>query len=345
MKYVITPTFIGHLCYIPKYIQSFVKYVEDKENVTICFIIEEKDIPQLMRITDQFKGTCNIQIYNFDEILLYFGITYSSDELLKKYGRFTYQTFKKFLGISIIKAKVALILDSESMWVNPTNMTEMEKNYMKDPFLTVSSIINDNQSAFFLKVVNNTDYLLSTKSTVWTLENFVWYMEQRIVNDLFTKHGSLLQMADCIYERELEDKEKAGIMEALLYQEYVFHNKEKYNYRIIEIDKELKKELGPKEYNLYLEQLYKKCGGNVGFAEHAMELLTNDNIVPIANVFRKCNQNIIRCECAQSLRKRMLQEPFMKIVKPNIFAASQEHYWGLNSSIKTIVNTELRKVL
>ncbi len=345
MKYVITPTFIGHLCYIPKYLQSFVKYVEDKEDVTICFIIEGRDVNPLMRITDKYAGMCNIEIYNFDEVLLSFGIQYSSEELLNKFGRFTYQSFKKFLGILLIDPKIALILDSESMWVNPTNMGKMEEKYMAHPFLTISSIINDRQSDFFLKVVENTDYLLDTKSTAWTLENFVWYMDTEIVKNLFKEHGSLLEMAEKIYERELEDDDKAGIMEALLYQEYLLHNKKKYGYAVVEIDKELEKGLGTEKYSSYINRLYEKCGGNVGFAEHAMELLTKDNRMQIANVFRQCNQNIIRCERGQSIKKRALQRPFMEVVKPNILAASQEHYWGLNGSVKTIVKTELRKVL
>ena len=142
MKYaIITPTYVKHFCFIEPYLQSFQKYVEDGDKVQIYFIISREEKQEFDEITKLYR-TIDFQILVFEDLLQHFGVTVSPENLLLKYGRFTFQTLKKFYALLFIPEERSLVLDCESMWVKKTRMSEVFENFYASPRLYGSLLAN-----------------------------------------------------------------------------------------------------------------------------------------------------------------------------------------------------------
>ena len=328
MNYIVTPTYEGHFQYLPKYIESFIQNVNDRDDVTIVYTIERQSIESLKRIVRKYEGLCNILVLDFDYLLAHFNIFLSPPKLMAEYGRFTYQSIKKILSILFLQSN-CLILDSESAWINNMNFGDEIKKFFEKPFLTVSHIREGRQSDFFMNAVYNIENILGCKLDAWTLENFMWFVDYGILNDLITQYGTILDMAQKVKCMEIETSGRydVGIMEALLYQEYIYINASKYDYKIIWIDDLMRERLPKREYKRYFNRIYGYEEGNIGFAEHALEYLTSANVNSIAKIFSEYNQKIIRCDNSKHLMKYLYQKKLFKNFKPYILAASQDNWW------------------
>lgn len=335
---IITPTYIEHFRFIDKYLKSFVHFVEDKKDVDICFIISKSEEKLFQKIIAPYKNECSIKALFFEDILAYFDIKMSASDLIVKYKKFTFQTLKKFYAMLYVDADYFLVLDSETMWVNKTNMTEVFNNFIKAPFISGSSISNRKFiSDFTQAVIDNVNFLLKQNIDMWLLENFVWFYDKNILFDLFNEYGFPFEMAELIYSLEDEQKNNSGIFEIELYQAFVYYNRDKYNYKFLDVDKKMIKTLPDKVLNNYINEYNKKFEGNCGLLEHTAMLLDEQNYCPLANIFKENNFNIIRCDYS-NFENIELQEKFLKIVEPNILAASQEHAFGINSKYEALVN-------
>lgn len=89
---IITPTYVNHFKYIRKYLESFLKYVNDKENVTLIFTISNNEKDKFNEVISDFKNKCDIKVLIFEDILRYYNVPYTNEELLFKYKKFSYQT-------------------------------------------------------------------------------------------------------------------------------------------------------------------------------------------------------------------------------------------------------------
>lgn len=274
----------------------------------------------------------------FEDILQYYGISFSPNELLKKYKKFTFQTLKKFYTMIYSDADRFLVLDSESMWVKETNMKYLFEKFFESPFIASSSISFRNSIGDVIQEsCDNVNFLLDKSCDRWFLENFVWFYDKAILNDMFQCYGSPIEMADKVYDLQVEQKIRTGIFEIELYQAYLYHNKDKYNYTVIDIDKLLESKLNTSLLRKYLDDHNKLFNGACGILEHAMLLLTHSNWKSLANMFKTCNFSIIRCDYS-NFENIELQEKFLNIVQPNILAASQEHAFGINDKYKILVD-------
>ena len=95
---ILTPTFSGHFQFIKKYLKSFNRFVSDKENCIIYFIINKSENNELSKIISDFSNL-DIKILFFEDILKKFNIEISPEELLQKYGKYSFQSLKKFYGM------------------------------------------------------------------------------------------------------------------------------------------------------------------------------------------------------------------------------------------------------
>lgn len=339
MKYaVITPTFEPHFQFVEKYLESYKEFVIDKDNVTLLFTISKDEAESFKKITDKYCDGVQYETLFFEDILQHFNINLTPNELLKKYKKFTFQTLKKFYTMLYSDADKFLVLDSESMWVRKTNMKELFESFLNSPFIAGSSISNrDSVSDFTQGVNDNVNFLLGKPCDKWFLENFVWFYDKKILNDLFDIYGSPIEMAEKVYSLKDEQKRESGIFEIELYQAYLYHNNDKYNYTVLDVDNLLKDNLPPKLLQKYFEDYNNHFKGNCGFLEHTMLLLNDANLEILAEMFKKYRFNIIRCDYS-IFENIKLQEKFIDIVQPNILAASQEHAFGIHDSYETLVN-------
>lgn len=337
---IITPTYKGHFKFIEKYLESFDKYVEDKSEVTLIFTISEDEVKRFDKIISPYKNKFNIVVYQFEDLLEYYNISFSCDDLLRKYRKFSYQTLKKFYTMLYCDCDQMLILDSESMFINPTNLKRLFDDFFDNPFITVCDINKMPYVGWFKNgVIHNYNLIFNLKEELWFLENFVWFYDKKILNNLFKNYGSPLEVVDKIYRETIEMYKEPGCFEICLYQAYIYMNAEGLGYRILQVDELLLKYL-PKDYKKYLKKYLKLFHGEFGILEMLMVLLNKSNYSSLSDLAKENKFNIIRCDFT-NYDNCLYQQKFLDRVKPNILAASQNHIWGTNN---TFVN-KIKKLL
>ena len=84
---------------------------------------------KIIKLLVNYKNKLNIKVLCFDELLRKHNVPYGDKKLLLKYGKFSYQTLKKFYTMLESDCDQMLVLDSESMFINKTNINQMFDNF------------------------------------------------------------------------------------------------------------------------------------------------------------------------------------------------------------------------
>lgn len=331
---IVTPTYLEHFKYINKYLDSFYKFCKDRSSIVIYFVISREESDEFKKITSEYNEKLKIKILYIDDLMPAYGLDESAQEFLKKYGRFSFQTIKKFFALLEIPERYSLVLDSESMLVRETDFLNLFNNYFDNPFLILSDVDpiyrNDH---FFNLMLENISSILKMDHVQWPIEHFMWFYDKKILLDLFEYTGSIQSMLHLLEEKNktINDSvdSKYGIFEIVLYSLFILKFNKKYKYSLININRILREFLGDRQYNAYMNEYYHKLNGSCGIIEHAAILITNANYRTIANIFRTLNLKVIRCDFTNK-ENYHIQRKFMSIVNPNILASSQSHAFGIN---------------
>lgn len=346
MNAIVTPTFEAHFKYISKYLKSAINYIEDKHSIRFYFVISAKEKYTFKKIIEPYKNQLQIVILYFDELLENANVSEAPDKLLKKYGKYSFQTLKKFYAMLAIEEDHILILDSESMWVKKTNMENLFNDYFKNPYIAGSVIDSWIQSPFNKNVNENVSFLLKSNPKFWFLETFVWFYEKKILNKMFSEIGSpyeiTVKVDKYIKNRKLSLDIGIGIFEIILYQNYIYNHADAFGYHIININELCKATLGDKLYEQYIEDWFLFYKGNCGLLERTSMLLRPENVKLLSKMFKENKFNIIRFDNRMS--KYHLQRQFFRCAKPNILAASQDHLFGLNHTYTNILKNYLHVI-
>ena len=332
---ILTPTFRGHFQYLDNYLKSYDFYVEDKEDCTIFFIINKSENKELKQILKKYQHL-DIQVLFFEDILEHFGIKETPEFLLEEYGKFSFQSLKKFYGMLYLeKYKHFLVLDTETMWANKTNMTHMFKKFFnKDHFILYSNVSKRlATSASNQEASDNINYILGSKCNKWFVEQFVRFWDVNILKDIFKRYGSCYDIVKKLHKKELHAPVKIGLFESVLYDQFVYENQKKYGYRCIDIDRLLEKCLSKDSLSAYKKKFFDDLSGNSGLTEFFMLYLDKDNIDGFIKFCKEIPLNILRCDDTRLTLKRLYWENvLMNAVQPNILACSQAHYFSLNKN-------------
>lgn len=330
---VVTPTYVGHFGFIKLYLESFMRFLQDPENVVFYFTISRDEEDEFKKIIKPYSKL-NIRILIFEDVLLSFGISESPKALLDKYQKFSFQTLKKFYTMLYIPERYSLVLDSESMAVRNFKAKELFVNFFKAPFISGSEIKSRLLSDFNENVCRNIDMILGQNIPYWFLENFVWFYDKKILEALFGEHGSPMDIVQKVYqENEKNDRgREVGVFEIELYQAYIWKNLAKYKYSFFNIDQVLRELYSDEIYQNFLKMHGKFFGGNCGLLERVMNMLEFIPCEKLALFMREHNFNIIRCDTID-YKFYPLQKKFLGIVNPCILAASQGHGLGLNDCV------------
>ncbi|HGZ0726605.1 TPA: hypothetical protein ACN8NA_004470, partial [Escherichia coli] len=259
-------------------------------------------------------------ILSLEKLLEQNGISLSSNELLEKYGKFCYQTVKKFLSVMHIPERYSVIVDSESMLIKPTELTSLVHSFVENPFLLYSKVSERRRtSPFLLDVVNNSAVILGTTPDEYFLEHFVWVYDKDIVNEMFYHIGDIISV--------LEKVKAAGgrnLFEIQTYLAYIYMNNERFNYRLVNVIDEVSKiDIG------YLDKYYDVFKGNFGVLEMAGSLVSNNNYKEIASLLCSLNVTMVRSEYYGRMK---YHNKFIKAVNPSFLCSSQAHSFGLNDT-------------
>lgn len=336
MKYcLITPTYREHFKYIQYYLASFEKYAIHKETIDIVFVIEKDDLHKFRTELQMSNREIKCTVLVFEEILKKFGLKNFPKDLLDNYGKYAYQTLKKYYAMLYLPYEKYLVLDSESMCIRPTDMQKLFTDFFENPFISGSEINEEKLGEIKRNVCMCTDYLLDFKSDKWFLENFNWFYDKAILTDLFNELGSPFDIVCRAQEAGKKGLFKPYVFEICLYQNYIYKNNNKYNYRIINTTNLCKEYLGNRKFDDYLKRYYERFGGEGGLLEFVYNLLSKENIEDLASMMRENRFHIMRCENTSCLPA--LQRRFIKITKPYILASSQSHAWGINRRFSRII--------
>ena len=328
---IITPTYKPHFKYIKKYLQSFDKFVVDKDKIAIVFTVDTDEINDLKQLIEPFISKVNIVCMDFNKILQDNHVYMSSSDVLTKYGKYSFQSLKKIYTMLSIDADKFLVLDSETIWIKPTSMEELFQTYFKKPTIWGSYVNRKQLNPFLCNLQDNMAYIYDFDVNFWFLENFMWFYDKKILINLFDEYGSPFDLVDKVFKNKYKD----GIFEILLYYNYILKNLERYNYSFINVVDYAKNNLEAQVWDNYYFNWMEKFGGCCGVLEHTMALVNKENVVDFANLFKKLGFNIIRSEGKRNINEQL---KFVEICQPNILAASQENVfvkksWRLRSII------------
>lgn len=331
---IITPTYKGHFPFIKKYLKTYVHFVEDAHEVPVFFIISKNESNEFQKLISPFIKKANLQVLYFEDILSKYGINDDSDTLLKKYGRYSFQTLKKMYAIKFIDANHFLILDSESMWIKPTNMSQVFNRYFSSPFVIYSSNKDRKPSQFMKKMADNVGSVLNQKIDFWAIESNMWFIDKKIYKDMESILGSPLDWTEISLKTGTSKiQEENGLMEALLYQSWLVINAEKYKYKKVNAYDFMQIYCSQNEVDCYTAGIDRCYPAGVGLFEDLLIGAYDEIENNIINIIKNLGLTIVRCDFSDFFnykrQKRIVYNTDIHILacsQNNIFAYREIAY-------------------
>ena len=341
---IVTPTYKGHFCYIHTYLNSFNKFSTNND-FQICFIIEMEDFEEFCSIVEPFQSKLNIRILFFEQLLRYFKVEESPQKIMEKYGRFSYQTLKKFYAMLYLDSKYYLILDSESMLCKKTDIVKLFKQFFENPVIFYSPrFIWDAKRSLKDLSVENVEYLLNYQTNNWYIEEFSWFYEKEILVDLFEQYGQPIGLIHKIGELISPSKRAAGVFEILLYRIYIEKNHSKYpRYKFIDIYEMLKATLEKQDFLKYYWDSKNTFHGESGFFEHFSLFIKFKSLKHFIKLINNIQCPIVRFESYRT-RDYIIQRLLIKKSNIQILAASQDH-WHMYPSFRVYCQRSIKFII
>lgn len=294
----------------------------------IAFILSSQDEEEKFKeIIEPYNGILTISCHSFDDIARYYGLEIDSEGILKKYGHTSYQMLKKIYSMLYIDAERYFVLDSEAVWIDKINMSELFDEFYRKPFVVVSNFTSRIKCDNFLKDhFDATNYIIGKKMDKMLFEHFVWFYEKKIIKAVCERYGTPYSMMLKVYNWEMDTKgHSVGLMETMLLLNYLYENSQKLGYQIITVEEELEKQLGSKGKEKFIQRFFQLSnGGNLGILEFPCMMLTIKNYRQLAQIYSNNKIFVTRCDDT-SIFNYWLEKQFFKLAHIKILAVSQSH--------------------
>lgn len=234
---IVTPTFEKHYSRFCDLVKSIDLYCMDKEKIHMIIIIEEKNIPLFFNFIKTLSSL-NISIVTTESILENFGIELSPAEFLKKAGKFTFQSLKKFGGLLQAKTKWSIVFDSETVFVKDFFISDVVRNYEENRYIFYTRTMNRGQEwagDLVDNVTKQCSKLLGFDGSGRSyMELILWFFETEKVIALLKYMGNKFRN----FLRNARPEQP--IFENILYYMYMEHI-DNNSYDFIDIEDEWKK--------------------------------------------------------------------------------------------------------
>lgn len=326
---IITPTYVGHFKYIEKYPKSFDMYLIDRK-FPICFVIEQSEDAAFRKIIKPYKDKLNINIFYLEDIFAKYGIDESPEEILKKYGRLSFQTIKKFYGGLYSEAEEFFFLDSESMLIKPTNMNEVFDDYFRHPKFFLSRVDDRHEgykNTFVYNYICTIAKILNISPDFFAVESYEWFYKREILQDLIDELGQPIDIIkQVIPTGKFPDLE--GVLEALLYYLYIYKHNNKYKYDICIVQNELKKYLGLENYKIFRNDFDNSLLNVTGLYESCMYFVNKNNVQGFINLFNDKNIQVMRFK--EPNNNYIYQKEIIERTNIKILPSEQDIMFGIN---------------
>jgi len=330
---IVTPSFEKHFEQYKKMLNSIVKHCTDLPQLRVIVVVEQVN-------HDMFDGflsslpLVHYMIISTESVLADFDVNETPIQFLKRAGKFTFQTVKKFGGLKQAETEWSLVLDSEGLFINQFSAIDILTDYAdqkyvfytptapRGPYWNHSTGIQVNQNAG--------EALSMLSSQRWYMESFHWFYETAKVIDLLAQLNG--RFYDVVAGRSAEKKD---FFENILYYLYLekFHSAE---YRFLDFKKILDEELPAAIAERFrLEQLPFSLFGN----DYLLNIVQPGEVAQLAPLFERFRLPFIRLEppiLHHGYLKELAALPFLKAT------ISSHHNIWLNKKIAVCISGEFR---
>ncbi|WP_205952054.1 DUF6492 family protein [Pantoea stewartii] len=231
---IITPSFEKHFLQFSRMVKSISENCTDKKNLDLIVVVENKNLDMFSTVVENYNDL-SIKIITTENVMSEFNINESPGSFLKRIGKFTFQTLKKFGGMLAAETHWTLVLDSETVFYNQFSASELLKNYSEKKYVFYTSTTARGErwkQSTGLRINKNTSKALKIDSiNRWYMDVLHWFYEKDKVQDLlFNKLGE--EWFDLI----IKSKEELDYFECILYYAYLneYHKDE---YDILDLQK------------------------------------------------------------------------------------------------------------
>lgn len=233
---IITPSFEKHYLQFSRMIKSISDKCSDKENLDIIVVVENCNVEMFAKLITEYPSV-SLNVITTEHVLDFFNINETPVEFLKRIGKFTFQTIKKFGGILHAKTQWSLVLDSETVFYNEFTVDALLTNYIEKKYVFYTETEARGscwKQSTGMRVNTNTEKALNIPEMGrWYMDVFHWFYEKDKVEDLlYNKLGEdWLNSIRC-------SKNELDFFECILYYAYInhYHSNE---YHVVDLKIEL----------------------------------------------------------------------------------------------------------
>lgn len=327
---IITPVYKEHFHYLKQLLVSYRKNVEDFDKFDYIVIAsDENETEILKKDLNDFIDEKWLKIYDIESILEQYNIHTTSEDLLKKIGKFSYQTIKKLCPMHFFQYEYYFCIDSESLFLKNTNLTKIFDNFLKNKYLFCSSMgihdMDNYKNWLDYKTSKSCSKLLKISfDNRWYFETFDWIYEKRIINDLFLHFSNNLPGEIINFSSSQDDDFDKAIFEIILYRQFVCSHLKEYDYSLVDIVSELKDKLGKRKVDLMIQRLKKKNQEIFPWFLHGWEVLNVRDIRIWGNLYKKYKLFSARLWFVNHKPRRIIRYIFIRQTGIQIVCATDE---------------------
>lgn len=344
---VITPTFAGHFEYAINLLKSFDKFVKDKGEIDYVFILssqqEQNDFVHIL--DEKYTKAPWFKVANIESILSEYGISESTEHMIKNVGRFSYQTIKKLYGMLYFDYDQYFVLDSESLFLKSIKMSELFNRFFKDKFIFYCPTNAHKQPEYtqwldYKTSIHCAELLNFHFDNNWYFETFYWFYDINIIKDLF-KHfnNNLFKAISDFSGSQTEEFEKA-IFEIILYNQFIKNNNNRYKYNFIDVNAELIRVLGNAKYNKMRKLMESVNQGMFPYFIHGWEYLRFYDLIKISKIYKKYHIPMARLFFIGCIPKKTVISAFINFTNIKIATATD----GVSVCYKIINISLIRRI-
>lgn len=334
---IVTPSFEKHAVQFGRMVDSLAEHCGDLHALHLVAVVEKQNETLFAEILARHPGISS-EILLTEDVLVEFGVEESPSRFLRRAGKFTFQTLKKFGGLLRAPTAWSLVLDSEGLFHKPFRALELLRDYaeLRYVFYTRTNPRTDLwlRSTGHEVTRNAAEALGVPAGDRWYMEYFHWFYETAKVRDLVRN-----RLGQTFYDLIRNPKARgADHFECILYYLYI----EKHHadeYRLVDLKQEIDALLPPEVAARFdLAELPFSLFGN----EYILNILRPEEVGCLRPLFDKYRLPFVRLE-PPVFDARYLPE--LRRLPSFVATISSHHLVWLRKRIAVCISGEFRHVV
>lgn len=334
---IVTPSFEKHVVQFGQMIDSLVAHCRDLPAVRMIVVVEAANRTMFADLLRRYP-TLNARIVVTEDILTGFGIRERPADFLRRMGKFTFQTLKKFGALRQAETDWSLVLDSECLFHADFSAAELLDDYRSQKYVFYTYTAPRGslwQASTGYQVTRNAAAALGTTAgDRWYMEYFHWFYETAKLRDLVDN-----RLGRSFFERLADPATpQTDYFENILYYLYLQqHHAAEYDF--IDFKAALDTYLPPHlAARFRLDELPFALFGN----EYLLNILSPDDVADLAPLFARYRLPFVRLEPPVFSTRYF---PALRALPSFVATISSHHAIWLRKKIAVLVSGEFRHVV